>query len=388
VRTLPGDVARALVECVRHSWNPQGTPGAAAAPARLRSLDGLATASAAHGVSGFAWRAVRDAGLGDRPDAEPLRAAAAVAAGRHLRALAETERIDAALAAVPWLLFKGPVLALVHGSPALRSPVDLDILVPRCSFGAAVAALERAGYVVYERNWTLVRNARLGSLRLHSPAGALVDLHWDLLNARAERDAFTVSSESVMARARRVSLGPLTVRTLDPVDTVVHLALHAAMAGAHRLVWLADVAAAVRAIATPAGATGVAARAVEWSVVPPVGLVLRRCLAVLGADSLGDGVEPVPLGVLWGAVCRLADVVTPVSSRSGGPSLAAAVARSARADGAASLRELRRHLTAAAGSGGARPDPQALFDPSDPASVAYPAGGPEERGAYLGEVTA
>lgn len=375
---LAGPVARALVESVRSSHAP--SVGA------LPSLEPLVAAAATHGVSGFVWRAVRSFGLQDRPDAQPLRIAAAVAAGRHLRALAELERIEGALSGLPWLLFKGPVLAcLVHGSPTLRSPVDLDLLVPRACFGEAVAGLERAGYVVYERNWTLVRRAGLGSLRLHSPAGALVDLHWDLLNDRAERRAFAVSSAQALQRARTVRLGTVPARTLDPVDTVVHLALHAALAGAHRLVWLADVAAACRRLEA-AELAAVPARALDWSVAPAVDLVLARSAAVLGREALE--VPRPAAGLVWRVVAATADRVAPVSRWSGGRSVAAAVARSARAGSAASLRELAVHALAALRGHGGRPVPQTLFDQTDPASVAYPCGGAVERGAYLEEVGA
>ena len=401
---LARDVARALVECVRSP----SAPAELACLAGDAGLGALADAAAAHGVSGFVWRAVRAAGLGDRPDAAPLRSAVAVAAGRHLRAMAEVERIDAALRDVPWLLFKGPVLAtLVHGSPTLRSPVDLDVLVPRSAFRCAVRGLERAGCTVYERNWTLVRTARLGSLRLHTPSGALIDLHWDLLNDAAARGAFRVSSAAAIDRARVVPLGSVRVRTLDPVDTVVHLALHAALAGAHRLVWLADVAAATSGLTADERSATLPARAAEWAVEPAVALVLRRSAAVLGPAAFApaapgsaaapapvsgrarDGVsaDGFPVGLGWRAVCAAVDAMAPVSRWSGGPTVAAAVARSARADGPASLRELRRHALAALRSGPARLDPQALFDPTDPASVAYPCGGVDERGAYLSEVS-
>ncbi len=429
---LPRRVGRALVECVRSAGSPAGAPALLRLAGASGGLGPLVDAAAAHGVSGFVWRAVRAAGLGDRPDVSLLRGAVAVAAGRHLRSLAEVERVDAALRDMPWLLFKGPVLAeVVYGSPILRSPVDLDVLVPRASFEPAVRSLERAGCVVYERNWTLVRSAELGSLRLHTPTGALIDLHWDLLNDAAARAALTVSSADALARAREVSLGHVgRVRTLDPVDTVVHLALHAALAGAHRLVWLADVAAAYRHL-TPTDRATVRIRAAAWSVEPALALVLRRCGAVLGHAALTPAAEdpgdsggpggparrggvagrgdrdgrhgsngPTPksvdsqrvgsgmaVGMGWRAVCAVADTLAPVSRWSEGPTLAAAVARSARADSRTSLRELRHHALTAIRSGRARHDPQALFDPTDPTSVAYPSGGPTERGAYLTDVS-
>jgi hypothetical protein len=386
------DVAAALVGCVRGD--------------RLARLDGdglalLGEAARRHGVSGFVWRAARRSGLAELAELADVRTDVAVAAARHLRAVADLGLIAGALA-VPWLVFKGPVLAeLVHPSPELRSYADVDVLVAPTDFAAAVAALESAGCVVYERNWSLVRGARLGSLRLHSPTGTLIDLHWHLVNDAADRAALRVDCAGVLARRRPVRLGSLEVPTMDPVDTVVHLALHAALAGAHRLVWLADVACATRGIADW---DAVLARAGQWSAGPALAVVLHRTATVLGAPSprtvldaaapsvrpphTGSGVPPlhtVP-GVdrRWLAVSALADRVSDVSRWTGGRSLAAAVARAARADGPASRRALRRRLLGLFGPPGLAPAD--LFDPANAGSVAYPAGGESERTAYLTEV--
>jgi putative nucleotidyltransferase-like protein len=369
VPRLAKDVAAALAGCVR------GGPvaGLATVP-----LDELADGARRHGVSGFAWRAVRAAGLAGS-GADALRTDVAIAAGRHLRALADLELIAGALD-VPWLVFKGPVLAeLVHDSPALRSYTDVDVLVAPAGFAAAVAALEAAGCVVFERNWSLVRAARLGSLRLHTPTGTLIDLHWHLLNDAADRAAFEVDCAAVLARRRSVRLTGLDVPAMDPVDQLVHLALHAALAGANRLVWLADLHAAAATAYWPL----VLRRAAEWSAGPPLATVLHRCATVL--DTPVPPLTDIPgVGRSWLAVCAAADRLSDVTRWSGGRSLAVTVAKAARADDHRSHRALLRR--ALASLHGSAPDTQALFDPHDTRSVSHPTGGAPERAAYLAEV--
>src|SRR5262249_41680497 len=166
---------------------------------------------------------------------------------------------------------------------------DLDLLVAPAEFPVALSALERAGCVVHERNWPLVRDRLLGALRLATPAGTVLHLHWHVFAERALRAALPVDLAAVRARARTVELPGRQVRPLDSLDTLVHLALNAALGGGDRLVWCKDIEQALLYRAVPDWDL-LATRAAQWHAGPPVALMLGRARRALGV--------PVPRPVL------------------------------------------------------------------------------------------
>ncbi|HVQ96195.1 MAG TPA: nucleotidyltransferase family protein [Mycobacteriales bacterium] len=389
-----GRAGRVLVACTRDRPPNQPVPELAGYVER-RGLAELGPLAVRHGVVGCLWTALRTAGLADRPGTAELRAAHSATVAGHLRALADLRLVDRALTAagVGYLVLKGPVLAgAVYRRPDLRSYVDVDVLVAPAEFAAALAALESAGCAVFERNWQLARDRLLGELRLFTPSGLVLDLHWHVIADRSIRAAFRLDLAAVRGRARTVRLAGRDVRTLDPADTVVHLALHAALAGGHRLIWLKDLEQALLAPDAPQW-TELVRRAAEWRAGPATALMLARASRTLGV--------PVPASVLrrlvpdrrWRMVGRLADVVSPVSRGAGSarPSVGRIVARAARADGPASRHELARRTAGWVGTaitGGRHDrDRDRLFDPDDNESAAFPSGGPTGRAAYLDEVS-
>ena len=149
-------------------------------------------------------------------------------------------------AGLPWLAFKGPVLAEhVYRRADLRSYGDLDLLVPPAQLGAAVDALERAGGQLLDRNWQMVLKHIRGQLHVLLPAGTTVDLHWDLLNDVPSRQVFPIAVNDLIARRNTVEIGTLAIPTLAVEDTVVHLALHACTSGGNRLIGYKDLEQAV-----------------------------------------------------------------------------------------------------------------------------------------------
>ena len=300
--------------------------------------------------------------------------------------MTDLDLIGAALGAagVPDLVVKGPVLAeAVYRRPDLREYVDLDLLVAPADFAAAIAALEGAGCTLFERNWRLVRERMLGELRLFTPAGTVLDLHWHLINEIEVRGTVAVDLAGARRRARTVLVADRPVRTLDATDTVVYVGLHASLSGANRLVWLKDVEQALLHPDAP-GWPELIERAERWRVAPALAVVLTRVRDVLGV--------PVPAPVLrslaperrWRAVMRLADAVAPAGQQRLDGSVARLVARASRSDPRASRRTLLDHAITRV----LHPVPsgRGLFDPDDPASAAYAAGGDAERAAYLAEV--
>ncbi len=371
-----------LVDCVREHPIDEPVPALRRYVGR-RGVGPLHDAAVRHRVIGCLWTALRATGLADRPDSADTREAYTSAVGRHLRTLSDLELVTDVLAGygLAPLVLKGPVLAgAVYRRPDLRAYVDLDLLVAPAEFPVALSALERAGCTVYERNWPLVRDRMLGALRLSTPAGTVLDLHWHLFYERELRSATPVDLAAVRGRARTVELAGRRVRTLDGLDTLVHIAVHAALDGGDRLVWCKDIEQALMYRAVPDWDL-LAARAESWHAAPAVGLMLGRASRVLGVPvprAVLRGLAPDPA---WRALVRLAEALPPTLA-AGRPSPARVVARSARAGGPASRRELTRRMAAMLRSGRGRE----RFDAMDPASAVYPAGGAAERRAYLDAV--
>ncbi|MBI1758403.1 MAG: nucleotidyltransferase family protein [Actinobacteria bacterium] len=376
----PGSALRVLVDCVREHPIEEAVPALAGYVGR-RGVAPLHDLAIRHGVIGCLWTALRAGGLDGRPDTGPTREAYTAALGRHLRTLSDLDLVLDVLAGfnVTPLVMKGPVLAeLVYRRPDLRGYVDLDLLVPATEFPLALSGLERAGCTVYERNWPLVRDRRLGALRLTTPAGGVLDLHWHIFYEHAVRAAMPVDVAVLRERARTVLLGGRQVRTLDPLDTLAHVAVHAALDGGDRLVWLKDIEQALLYRAVPDW-EALAERAGQWHAAPGIALMLHRARRVLGAPVPGAVLGQLVPDRAWRGLVRGSDAVPPLSA--GRASLGRAVARAARSDGPASRRELARRATAFLHG-----RDRERFDPDDPESAAYPAGGAAERNAYLDDV--
>lgn len=329
-------LAALLVEAVRGS-----DAADLCEPLRGTSAEKLLGAGRLHRVTPAVERVVRS---WDRPPDGWLPMLTAVKHHqlvRHLRSVAELRGIGAVLDAadIPWVAVKGPVLAgAVWPAPNMREYFDLDVVVDRRRFADALEALTRTGATLVDRNWPEIRRTGWGELSLRTAAGTPLDLHWHIAVPAALRRDFAIDVEGMLDRRRPIELGGAVVPTLDPEDTVVHLAFHAAQAGANRLMWLADVGFALAA----ADVAQVERRARAAGVWLPVRMVLDRVHRVLG---LPEG--PVPAGglPLWARVTRLRDGRTSFPGLPGDPWLGGAeyaAARTGVLDSAAALVRYRR----------------------------------------------
>jgi hypothetical protein len=347
-----------------------------------RVPEGLVAAAVVHGVEGWvAWRAgecgVEVPGIGPHVHS---------ALGRHQRALADLRVVDQVLGAagVPYLVVKGPALVRRYADPSLRSYVDLDIVVPPDRVGESLEALEHAAFRLVDMNWPMLMAADVHELGLVTPSGGALDLHWSLGPTPRSLD-YSPAVEELLDRSTSFMAGGVSVRGLDPLDELVHLAVHSAAAGGHRLIWLADLRAAATTQPVP-GALQTRAR--EWGAGPAMGLMLRRLQDTLGVRlaerSGGSAVAPV-----WSMVDGFAATLSPPERTGTGASLSRAVARASR-------RSTRRSVQALAGKavqhvqsrGAGPPDPRELADASDPRSARYPAGGDAGRRSFLRQVEA
>lgn len=357
------------------SWLPgQGVP------------QDLVTAAQIHGVEGWVRRRALAANL----ELDGVDAAVHAALGRHQRALADLAQAHAALtsAELTFLVVKGPAVTRWYAEPSLRSYVDLDVVVAPGDLGAALDALEGAGFTLLDANWPFLLASDVHELVLRTPSGGALDLHWSLGPSPMSIDR---SPPFGVLRDRSVEFdaGPVVVRGLGDADAVVHLAVHAAASGGHRLVWLTDLRAALTATAPDAATVWRAGD--EWGARPALDLMLRRLGRVTG-DGRSQAYEHGSWQP-WSFVDRAATWVSPPERTATGGSLSRMVARSSRESSGASAAALGRKVLsrtahALARSPGADGDlsPAQRADPMTPTSARRPVGGAEGRSEFVRQV--
>lgn len=339
-------------------------------------VESVVRAADFHGVAGFARLAV---------DEPPPALTAVVHAGqaRHLRARQDLRLVAEALdsAGVDFLVVKGPALVdTCYGGRPLRSYVDLDVAVRPVDVRRAVEALEGAGCVLRDQNWPVLTEQKVKELFVEGPSGGAIDVHWGL----GGRPGTPMSVDRLLVRSVEVEDDSgFRYRTLAPADFVVEVAVHAALSGGHRLVWLTDLRGALTT-ATRGGAVGaVEAVAAEWGARPALGLMLRRA-----HDIVGVRVPPTSarFGV-WPALTRMADAAAPPERVGEKGAISRLLARSCRSDQRRSLAAALGRSGAWLGRGGTEgPAHGWLHDERDPRSAFYPVGGRDARNAFFAKV--
>ncbi len=235
-----------------------------------------------HGVAGLLYEPLRLHGGAPDPLLEALRASHDASVHGHMRSMWELARVAGALTAadVAWVVVKGPaVVELLYAAQGGRSYQDLDLLVDPSVFTDALTALEADGYAPMDRNWSVLRREMRGEVHYRGASGHELDVHWNVVNMY--RGRMRVSTRALLRRSEPVSLAGVAVRTLDPTDTLIHLALHAAISGGDRILWLKDIERSVAVRPPDWGA--LVTRSHGWRVGAPVGLLLRRAARFLGA---------------------------------------------------------------------------------------------------------
>jgi teichuronic acid biosynthesis glycosyltransferase TuaH len=368
-------------------------PAAAAAVARASAdeLKGLANAAGFHGLGGYVHVALD--GVAGVPDDERAQLATmrTFAAFNHLRTMAGLRYLDETFdgEGIPWLVLKGPVLGgPVHGAPELRWHGDIDVLVPPDRLGAALAALERRGSTMLDRNWTLIHTHLKGEVHVRLALDLELDLHWHLLNERSLRAAFPVPLARLHERARSVDVDGTPVPTLDAADTVVYVAMHLMLAGGHRLIWLKDLERLLTTASAPVASVAEVAR--SWHAELLLATAVARMTRVLGpAPGSCDLLRLIEHRRVWLGIDGLASRWGPTERQDGRGSLTRLLGRSVRGTQRASIRTLsrkaRQHLAEVSrDNGGERLSDD---DPDNPGSDRYDSGGAAALAAYLADVT-
>lgn len=166
------------------------------------------------------------------------------AVGYQLRLFEELRRLGMLFDGldVPWLTFKGAVLAeTAYPRPDFRSYGDIDMLIAPHHLRAALNGLAAAGVTLYSEPWAELERTRRSQLSLVTGKGLLLDLHWDLFNNPDVRRAFPLPTEDLLRRRRSCTTNRGPLWTLDPSDTLIHLAAHGAQSGGSLLLWLMDL---------------------------------------------------------------------------------------------------------------------------------------------------
>ncbi|MGH9282896.1 MAG: nucleotidyltransferase family protein, partial [Acidimicrobiales bacterium] len=140
-------------------------------------------------------------------------------------------------------------------------------------------------FQLLDRNWELIGGEQRGQLHVVLPFGTLADVHWHLLNRDVVRRSLSIPMDDVFAGARSVSIDGAPMRTLGAVHTLLHLCVHAALAGGNRLLWLKDIERAV--VYDRPDWDEVVDQAQEWQAAVPTGAMLERARRVLGAQVPG-----------------------------------------------------------------------------------------------------
>jgi hypothetical protein len=228
------------------------------------------------------------------------------------------------------MVVKGPVLAeVVYPRNDLRAYDDVDLVVQRRRFADAISALIGADCDVLDRNWRRIRHEMRGQVHMTAPYGTAVDVHWHLLNRGSVRSAFRVDMDGLFERARHVSLDGPQVLTLDPTDTLLHLALHAGLSGGAKLSWLKDIERA--AAVEPIEWEELMRRARAWGAGEVIAVSFRRSHALLDAPIPHEVIETLSGSRVWRSLVRGSELLSPPDRPPNRPSLARAVTRATRA---------------------------------------------------------
>lgn len=385
---MPGRSAR-LGRIIRASLEGSVDPGDLAG---LSPEDQAALVEAAryHRVVGFVYQALKDVAGADPGAVARLERFYRQALAVHLHVLGTLRRVADALGPLDgdWLVVKGPTLAqLAYRRPGLRLYQDLDLVIPRRRFADAIERLEAAQFSLVDRNWDLLRRLMIGELVVAAPRSPEVDVHWDIRYDRELRRSITISTDALVERARTVDVGGATVRTFDPADTLIFLAMHGSKQGGDRLIWLKDIE---RSIANdPADWNEVVERARSGGVQLVVGSMLLRARTTVSAAVPDETLRALLPSRTWRRAFAGLERFFPVERSSGFGTPTTLLVRSMRQDVRSTLATAAKGLGHRTGrlvrTGALRRD-AAQDDPDDPASRAFPTGPPDSRERYLEEL--
>lgn len=329
---------------VEHDWSEP--PAGIADLLRGLPAHDVGSAAAAHGVTNLAYLSTRQVPELDEELRSLLATVYHLNLTHHMKVIGELGTLGATLdeREIPYLVVKGPILAeVVYPRNDLRAYGDLDIVVPHRRFGDAITALVESGCDIVDRNWRLIRRELRGQIHITARFGTAADIHWHLINRTSVRRGFAIDMDELFERARRVSLddGP-AVLTLDPQDTLLQLAHHAALSGGAKLAWLKDIDSAARE--PTIDWDEIVRRARRWRAAGTVGMSFRRSVHLLGAPVPADVLRDLGGSRVWLSIVRGSERLSPPDRPPNRPTLTRSVVRATRDGFASSVAALVQRL--------------------------------------------
>ncbi|UCG15569.1 MAG: nucleotidyltransferase family protein [Phycisphaerales bacterium] len=247
----------------------------------------LADGAGSLGLSGLVLEALDRAGLRVHETAYlALREQSTVVAGQNAHITRCFKPIARAFdaAGIPLLLLKGAALGLtVYREPRLRPMSDVDCMV-RCEHLDQVCALlKRLGC---RRGADLVRRdffpRYFNEVEYFTPDRRSVRIDLHVRPFRPLRYAQTVPADAFWRGAVPADLGGAVALMPNPSDMVIHLAVHAAVHGARRPLWLYDIYRFAHVHRDTLDWTAVIEQADAWRLVLPLRVALQRVDAMFG----------------------------------------------------------------------------------------------------------
>lgn len=247
----------------------------------------------------------------------------------HLRVVATLEQVAEQFNEVPWVAFKGPILSeTAHPAPGIRWYQDLDLLVDPRDLRQLFGRLFGYGWQLMDTDAMLGDPSFGGEVSFRTPWDTFVDLHWATTNSAALRARFPVPVADLMGRRVTVPVAGIEVPTLEEIDTLVYLCLHACLTGATRLLHLLDIDQFIRRVTDP---DQLIPRALAWGAGAPVGLVLGRARRMLGTPVPDDLYRRLKLSPGFPGLMALIDRGWPVSQVWSASSMPRRIAMNVRA---------------------------------------------------------
>ena len=165
---------------------------------------------------------------------------------RNVLMTAEMKRLigllaDKGIEAIP---YKGPALALfAYGDVALRSFVDLDLMVRKEDAGRGIAVLLDDGYDLAHELTDAQKDLLLSTqhnlqFRRHNRQ-LIVELHWQVAS---HHFAGSVQAEELWRELTTLEFEGMIVKTMSVNDLLFSLTVHGSRHCWERLMWLCDIA--------------------------------------------------------------------------------------------------------------------------------------------------
>lgn len=128
---------------------------------------------------------------------------------------------------VPTMLLKGAALCLTtYKDMALRPFGDVDILVPHDKVHLCQGLMEELGYNLVTNNYFPIpdeQNDQLGCEWTYQCNGAVIELHWNLIDKLAP---FPIDISSFWEGAEEVDVEGRRALVMSPHNQLIHLCLH------------------------------------------------------------------------------------------------------------------------------------------------------------------